>query len=242
MKSRLILLSILSILLAVNTSAQGVKGNGILKTDIHEYTGFKHIILHGNFTAILGQSEKEGVRINADENIVTLFQTRMDKEILYITMRADIKKFEKLEVRISFKELISITLLDQVELKTEQVIHFEDIAIFSSDLSRIDCEIFATTLNLELQDNTFTKLKGYSQHLDVSIHDETELNAFGLQCEKCDITSTGFSEVMVNCIKSMKLKVTGESNVYYTGEPRITERIFSSAGFIVKRKAPTDSN
>ncbi len=242
MKKISLCLIVLSALLTLNTSAQGVKGNGNLKTDIREYSGFKHLILQGNFQVILLQGAQEGIRVNTDENLIELFQTRIADDILYVTMQADIKKFEKLEIYISFKELLSITLLNNIELKTDQVIHFEKLNIFSSGSSRIDCEIFTTTLNMTLIDNTFTNLKGYAENLSVTIHDETELNSFGLQSENCKVTSTGYSDVRINCVKTLKLKVTGESNVYYVGDPKITDRIFSSAGFIVKRKAPPPGN
>ncbi len=241
-KIRALCLIGLSIILTVQISAQGVKGSGNLKTDIREFTGFKHLILQGKFEATLVQVEQEGIRINADDNLLELFQARLDNDILYVTMLADVRKYEKLKIYISFKELHSITLLNNIELKTAQVIHFEKLNIFSSGASRIDCEIYTTILNLTLNDNSFTKLKGYAEHLSVTINDETELNSFGLQSENCSVTSSGYSEVMVNCAKTLKLKVTGESNVYYTGNPKITERIFSSAGFIVKRKASTLGN
>lgn len=230
-------LIVISLFIANQSIAQIVKGSGKLKTETIEYNGFKHLMLQGNFNLTITQGDTEGIRISTDDNLIELFQTRIEGDVLHITMLADIRKFEELNVNLSVRELQSITLLNQVKIKSQQVLHFDDLSIFSSGQSQIDCEFYATRLILNLHDQCFTKLKGYAEVFSINAHDETELNAFALQSEKCQITSTGYSEVMVYCEKTLKLKVTGESNVYYIGEPKITERIFSSAGFIVKRRA-----
>lgn len=217
--------------------AQTVKGSGKLKTETVDYSGFKHLMLQGKFNVTLIQGDTEGLRISTDDNLIDLFQTRMEGDILYITMLADIKKYEELNLSLSVRDLQSITLLNQVSIKSLQVLHFDDIAIFSSGGSQIDCEFYATRMVLNVHDQAFTKLKGYAEILSINAHDETETNAFKLQSERCQVTTTGYSEVMIFAEKTLKLKATGESNIYYIGEPKITERIFSSAGFIVKRKS-----
>ncbi len=112
-KIRAFCLLVISTFLILHTSAQGVKGSGNLKTDIHEFSGFKHIILQGKFEAVLVQGEQEGVRVNTDDNLLDLFQTRLDDDVLYVTMLADVRKFEKLEISISFKELHSIIVYNE---------------------------------------------------------------------------------------------------------------------------------
>lgn len=237
MKKAILLGIIISIFFSVNTFAQAAKGSGILKSEIIEFTGFKHLVLNGTFNVVLLQGNKEGVRISTDDNLVNLFQTRMDKEVLYITMLADVRKATELNVYISYRELKNITLLKNVSISNEQVIHFDELKLFLSGGSTMNSEIFATVLHVKQNDQSFCNIKGYAEKLFIDIHDETEFNCFNLKSELCQVEATGYSEVMLNCEKILKLKVTGESNVYYTGEPKITERIFSSNGFIVKRKA-----
>lgn len=229
-------LILVSVFLYTATTGQVVKGSGKLKTETFEFSGFKHLMLQGTFNLSITQGDTEGLRISTDDNLIELFQTRMEGDVLYITMLADIRKFEELSVSLSVRDLQSIILLNQVNIASEQVLHFDDITIFSSGSSQINCEFYTTKMVLNLHDQTFAELRGYSEILSINAHDEVELSAFKLQSEKCQVTSTGYSEVMIKAEKSLKLKVTGESNVYYIGEPKITERIFSSAGFIVKRK------
>jgi len=237
MKKILLLGLFISVVFSASIFAQAAKGSGKVKIETLEFSGFKHLILNGTFNVILLQGDEEGIRISTDDNLVNLFQVRMDKEKLYITMLADVRKFEELNVYISYRELKSITLLKNVSISSNQVIHFDELKLFLSGGSTINSEIYATVLHIKQNDQSFCKISGYAEKLYIDIHDETEFNCFSLKSEFCQVEATGYSEVMINCEKSLKLKVTGESNVYYTGEPKITERIFSSNGFIVKRKS-----
>jgi hypothetical protein len=218
---------------------QAIKGNGKVKTEVRELAGFNRLIVQGNIELYLVQGETEGVRIEADENLVEFFQTRLDGKTLYITMSADLKKSTQTSVSVSFKELEQITLLDQVGLKSEKVLQFSSINILNSGLSKIEIELFASNCTIELNDGSYAYLKGYSEVFDVRLHDETELQAGELQTDYCKVKSSGLTEVTINAQKELALMVTGQSNVYYFGEPTITQRVFASNGFIVKRKATT---
>ncbi|MGE4289632.1 MAG: head GIN domain-containing protein [Salinivirgaceae bacterium] len=220
---------------AVN--AQVVKGEGEVKTDVRELTGFTGIIAQGRFELALVQGGPEGVRIESNENLLEFFQTRIEDSMLYISMTADIRKYSTLKVTVSVKELKKIYLLNEISLVSDRVIHFETLELFSGGMSRIDLELYASKLTLQLTDGTFASLKGFAEGMQAEIHDETELNAFELQVNKASILSSGFTEIMVHVKKELRLMVSGSSNVYYMGEPSIKERIFSSNGFIVKRKS-----
>jgi hypothetical protein len=217
-------------------SAQVLKGEGSIKTDIRQLTGFTEIIAQGRFELKLIQGQQEGIRIESNENLLELFQTRIEGNILYISMTADIRKYDAMIVTVSFKTLEKIYLLSEVSLASHNVIHFDAIDIFSGGMSKINLEIYAAQLSLQLNDGTFANFKGFSESLKAEVHDETEFNAFELEVDRASILSSGLTEVMINVKSDLKLMVSGSSNVYYRGEPTISERIFSSTGFIVKRK------
>lgn len=225
------------VLIAVQTlKSQVSKGEGNLKTEIRELVGFNEIIAQGRFDLTLVQGEKEGIRIETNENLLDFFQTRVDGKTLYISMTADIRKYTALNVTVSIKDLKKIILLNEISLSSNSVIHFDELSIFSGGMSKLNLEVYATKLDVQIADGTYAYFKGYAESLIVKAHDETELNAFDMESENCQILSSGLTEVMVNVQKDLKLMVSGSSNVYYIGQAEISERIFSSTGFIVKRK------
>lgn len=235
-KGNLLIFTLILVFFYSNSNSQTIKGNGIKKKETRDLSGFDEIIAQGRFNLILTQGDKEGVTLETDANILEFFQTRIDEKTLYVTMIADIKKSEKLNVYISIKELNKIIILNEISLKTESVIHFDELSIFSGGMSQIIIELYAASLNLQLTDGTYADLKGYSKNLNIRIHDETELNAFDLQSDHCKVISTGLTDAMIWVEKDLQLLVTGSSNLYYMGNPKITNRIFSSTGFVVKRQ------
>jgi hypothetical protein len=235
-KTILIFTTLFFILINIDATSQVIKGSGKIVTDNRELTGFNELIAQGSFNLILTQGEKEGVRIVTDDNVVELFQTRVDGKKLYITMVADVKKSASTNVYVSVKELVNIILLSEISLKTETVIHFDELNIFSGGLSQLNLEVYAASLKMQLTDGTYTYLKGYTEKFAAEVHDETELNAFEMQVDYCDILASGLTEVMIDVQKELKMLISGGSNLYYTGNPVISQRIFSSTGFIVKRQ------
>jgi len=231
-----LILTICFLFVGTVLKSQVTKGIGSPKTDIRELTGFNEIIAQGAFELVLVQGDQEGLRIETDENLLELFQTRVEENRLYISINADIRKFSILKVTVSFKELKRIVLLNEVSLSTTNVIHFDEVEFFAGGISKINFEIYTAHLKVHLTDGSFAYFKGFAESFTVEMHDETELNAFDMQTDSCRILSSGLTEVMVSVQKDLKLFVSGASNVYYLGEPTISERLFSSNGFIVKRK------
>lgn len=227
---------LVSILLSINLYSQAIKGSGTVKTDMRDVQGFKRIIAQGNFNLILIQNDKEGLRIETDDNIIELFQTRMEDNTLFITMLADIRRFNVLNVYVSAINLNEVVLLNQVSLKSEGLLKFPNLNLFSCGMSNINTEIETKNLSIDLADGSACKLKGKSENLQLRMHEDTELNAFELEVHDAEIISTGFAEVMVNVSGNIQITATGESNVYYIGNPIFKKRIHSSTGFIVKRK------
>lgn len=221
--------------------AQNIKGDGIIKTETINFGGFKHIIAKGGFKLFLTKANKEEIKITAEQNIIELVQPIQKDSVLMLTMIAQLKKHKDISVHISYKELKTISLLLDVEATLMQVKGIEQIDIFVAERSTIVANIDAKKITLSANDNSTVQIMGKADKVKIDAHDDTILDAFGMEVNYADIVATGYSETKINCNKDLKLKVTGESSVYYTGTAKVSQRIFSSSGFIVKRKKPTVS-
>jgi len=230
------LLTFLFLLINTVSYSQNIRGNGKVKKETREVTGFNKIVLQGKFNAILTQGQSEGIDIETDENLLELFQTHIKEGVLYLTMTATIKKSVKLNVYISVKSINSLTLLDQISLKSENIIHFDSLTVLMGGMSQMNFQLYAEYFNLQLYDGSYANLTGYSETFIAHVHDETELDAFKLHVDYCNILSSGLTDSKVYVNKTLNLFVTGASNLYYMGNAKINQRVFSSTGFIVKRQ------
>lgn len=236
-----LLLTLLA-LVPANSHAQNIKGNGIMKTDVRQISGFNQIVVSGQVELYLTQEANENVKIEAEENLIELFQTIVNSNTLYVNVPTNIKKANKFNITISFKDLKSIILLNDVTLKSDRAVNFDEIEVICGGSSKMDFEYKATKSRIKIIDGGSVFLRGYSEELVVEAHDEAEINAFDLQSDNCTVISSGYSEISVNAKKRLTLTVSGSSNLYFMGDPVISQRNFSSNGLITKRKVGVENN
>lgn len=221
--------------------AQNIKGDGVVKTEVLDLKNFNHIVAKGEFKLFLNKANEDEVKITADQNIIPIFQCIQKGEQLLIIMEADIKKYKDLSVYISCKNIKQIDLQKNIEARINQNFDFEDLHIFVNEYSLLKANMKISNFILFASDNAFVELSGEAKNVEINAHDDAEVEAFAMGVDKAKIFTTGYSEVKINCKKDLQIKVSGQSSLYYTGNAKISERFFSSSGFVIKRKTKTNN-
>ena len=219
----------------IAANAQNIKGNGKVKTDVRQVGAFNRVVVQGLVELYLSQESTESVKIESEENLVSLFKTSVSDSTLYVFVPS-VKKALKLNVTVAYKDLKQIILLNEVTLQSEKVANFDDIEIICGGASRLNFEFKAAKSTIKVLDNSAVSLRGYSENLTIEAHDETEVNAFDLQSDYCTIIGSGYAEISINAKKKLGITMSGSSNLYYMGEANIWQRNFTSSGLITKRK------
>ena len=219
----------------LTANSQNIKGNGKVKTDVRQVNGFNRVVVQGLVELFLSQESTESVKIESEENLISLFKTSVSDSTLYVFVPS-VKKALKLNVTVAYKDLKQIILLNEVTLQSEKVANFDDIEIICGGSSRLNFEYKAARSTIKVLDNSAVSLRGYSEYLTVEAHDETEVNAFDLQSDNCTVIGSGFAEISINVKKKLGVTMSGNCNLYYMGEANICQRNFTSTGLITKRK------
>lgn len=219
----------------IAANAQNIKGNGKVKTDVRQVGGFNCVVVQGFVELYLSQETTESVKIESEENLVSLFKTSVSDSTLYVFVPS-VKKALKLNVTVAYKDLKQIILLNEVTLQSEKVANFDNIEIICGGASRLNFEFKAVKSTIKVLDNSAVSLRGYTEYLTVEAHDETEVNAFDLQSDNCTVIGSGFAEISINVKKRLGITMSGSCNLYYMGEANIWQRNFTSTGLITKRK------
>lgn len=219
----------------LTANSQNIKGNGKVKTDVRQVNGFNRVVVQGLVELFLSQESTESVKIESEENLISLFKTSVSDSTLYVFVPS-VKKALKLNVTVAYKDLKQIILLNEVTLQSEKVANFDDIEIICGGSSRLNFEYKAARSTIKVLDNSAVSLRGYSEYLTVEAHDETEVNAFDLQSDNCTVIGSGFAEISINVKKKLGVTMSGSCNLYYMGEANIWQRNFTSTGLITKRK------
>lgn len=216
--------------------SQTIKGNDKIKTDVRMVSGFSKLVVQGQADLYLTQEPTENVKIEADENLLELFQTSVNNGVLYVIVPTNIKKLRQITISVAYRDLKQIILMNEVELKSDRPNNFDEIDIICGNSSKVNFEFMAKSAHIRAMDFSSVSLRGYTENLLVESSDDTEFNAFDLQSDNCTVVGSGYAEISVNVKKSISIVMSGNSNLYLLGEPAISQRIFNSTGLITKRK------
>ena len=219
----------------IATNAQTIKGNGKIKTEVRQVSGFNRVVVQGQVELFLSQETTENVKIESEENLISYFKTSVSDSTLYVFVPS-VKKALKLNVTVAFKDLKQVVLLNEVTLNSEKVSNFDEIEFICGDASKLNFEFKARKCTLKVSDSGNASLRGYTEYLTINASDETEVNAFDLQADDCTVVGSGYAEISVNAKKNLGVTISGNSNLYYMGEANIWQRNFTSSGLITKRK------
>lgn len=215
--------------------AQNIKGNGKIKTEVRQISGFNRVVVQGQVELFLSQETTENVKIESEENLISLFKTSVSDSTLYVFVPS-VKKALKLNVTVAFRDLKQVTLLNEVTLKSEKASNFDEIEFVCGDASKLDFEFKASKCSLKVFDSGNATLRGYTEKLSIDAHDDAVVNTFDLQSDYCTVIGSGYAEISVNAKKKLGVTISGGSNLYYMGEANIWQRNFTSSGLITKRR------
>ena len=107
--------------------SQTIKGNDKIKTDVRMVSGFSKLVVQGQADLYLTQESTENVKIEADENLLELFQTSVNNGVLYVIVPTNIKKLRQITISVAYRDLKQIILMNEVELKSDRPNNFDEI-------------------------------------------------------------------------------------------------------------------
>jgi len=216
--------------------SQSVRGNEEVVIQEREISAFRGIIATGGFELYLEQGDSPKVVVEADENLHNYIITEVRNEMLDIKVEADVRKSKALKVFVTLVDIDHLIAIGAVNIKSDVTINLNSLQVFISGISAIKLVVSAKELEIEVTDAAYAYLSGNVNIFNFRVNDEAELDAFSLIANTCDAKVSGTCEAKIYVLDEFKMRVTGESNLYYKGDPLITDRISSGSGFIVKRK------
>ncbi len=220
-------IAILLSIFAINTPvfADGVKGNGNLKTENRSVSEFSGIKVSGAYTIYLTQSDECSLKVIVDENIQELIKTEVRNNILYVKNKESIRNAKKMELHISFKNLSFIKASGAISLKNENYLKFDELTIEVNGASSAKLELTANKLSIDNSGASSMILKGKVNKLDIEIAGAGKVDALKLRAleARIDISGVGSGKVFVE--DKLKVNISGIGSVKYKGDPTVTSDI-----------------
>ncbi len=195
---------------AQNKKGETIEGNGNLISREVPVQSFSALKASGVYELKLTQGNKEGVKIEADENLQDLFTVTNDGNRLVIDMKKaqnkNLKSKNKMRVYVTFKNLKNMDISMVGNITAENTLAFDDLDIKNSSVGSLDLDLTAQKINLENRSVGNVKLSGKAQDAVFVNNGVGSINAGALVVQTMDIENTGVGHAEVNAQKGLKVK------------------------------------
>lgn len=187
-----------------------IEGNGNLVTKEIPVASFDALKASGVYELSLSQGDKEGVKIEADENLQEYFTVHNEGSKLVIEMKElknkNLKLKTKMKVYITFKKLKEMDLSMVGSVHADAPLSFTDLDIKNSSVGKVDLDLSATTLNLKNSSVGKVKLSGKAQNAIITNNGVGNLEAGTFVVQTMNINNSGVGGAEVNAEKELKVK------------------------------------
>lgn len=219
-------LLVVAIIIAILAACQGgIVGNGRVETREKEIGNFNRLVIKGNFHVFLEQSGKPSLRMEMDENLLDVVRITEEGNTLRIETKINILQAREKNLYIGIKDLERIELGGAVKLVADSVMKFESLGILASGAVRLNFEIEARQLKLDLEGASESDISGKVDELRMQLSGAGDFDAFDLITRDAEIDLSGAGGARVYATEKLDVTISGAGSVRYRGEPEVHKKI-----------------
>ena len=203
-----------------------VRGSGDLETEQRDVSGFDEVYFSGIGNLIIEQGAEEALTIEADDNIIDLIETNVSGGELHIKFRRgfSVVPTTKIKFFLTVKDLERVDLSGVGDIDCDSF-KTDDLEFHISGSGNVDFEVEADTLQTHVSGLGDIDLSGIVNSHKINISGSGKYDARDLESKECDVEVSGLGSATVNVSDYLEIDISGGGNVYYVGEPKITQHI-----------------
>jgi hypothetical protein len=191
-----------------------VEPSGNIITKEVSVSSFDQLDVNGVFNLLLIQGDKEGVRIEADDNLQPYFEVKNVGSRLSIGMQKNLNihsnkdngKQLRMKVYVTFKSLKSMDLKTVGNVTSDASLSFNDLAIDNKSVGNIDLKLTTQSLNIENKSVGNVTLNGKADNVTIKNKGVGSIQAASFVVQTMDIENSGVGGAEVNAEKELKVK------------------------------------
>lgn len=216
-------------------NAEYIKGSGNVVIENRDLKNFNQIQILGPGDVFILQGESEGIKIEAEDNILPIIKSTVANGILELGIKECVSYWVKtLKYYISVKDLNSITLngssrLDIKKLNGNNL----SLVINGSGSGRI-ADLTVNDLNVDINGSGRVKIQGKTEKQNISIRGAGRYDGEELKSKDCKVDISGSGRVNVFVSSELKGQVVGSGRVWYAGTPKVVNVSVIGSGKVGK--------
>ncbi|MGQ0738249.1 MAG: head GIN domain-containing protein [Bacteroidota bacterium] len=226
----------LVIFTSCNIGGEGIRGNGVIKTETRDEKGFESIEINGAIKVFVKQDSAYSVKVEADENLQQHIEVYMNKNTLIIGPENgyNLKPSQSVKVYVSGPSLRRFDVSGASSIESEgRITSADELYIDLSGASEASMDVKSPLVGVEVSGASSATLSGETKDLRVDGTGASKAKCFDLMAENVQVKLSGASHAQVFASVKLKADASGASHIKYKGNAEVTQET-SGAGSVGK--------
>jgi hypothetical protein len=228
-----------ALFLAAPVLAETVKGNGVMKTQARNVTGFTSVGLGIPARVEVRQGDTESVTVEADENLLPLIATDVKRGSLEIKPVNRRQHLESKAIRI----VVQARKIEGLEVGGSGTITADalraagklSLDIGGAGLIEVK-QLSAERVDVAIGGSGDVRLAGTARRLEITIGGSGDITAQSLLTDEVEVDIAGSGDAQVAARKKLDVTIAGAGSVSYAGDPEVKQTIIGAGR--VRRSGP----
>src|SRR5262245_8658170 len=185
-----------------------VEGSGNVITKTFPITSFDQLEVGGVFNVELSQSSSGAVKVEADDNLMELFEVKNEGEKLMVTTKKDvnINTKSKVKVYISFKKINSLEIHTVGNVSSAGELSFDKLKLENNSVGNVSLKFSAQSVKINNNSVGSVKLEGKADDAVIKSNSVGTIKAGDFVVQTMDIDNNGVGSAEVNAAKELKVR------------------------------------
>lgn len=218
---------------------QTITGNGNVKKETRDVSGFTGVSLSGNMNVQLTYGNSNSITVEGDENLLPYIETKVEDGNLVVKSkdRVGLKSRNKLMVYVSLTKLTGLKVSGSGNINGKGDFTNDgktNISVSGSGNIDVGMNSFNET-KIAVSGSGNVTLRGKStNNIDATVSGSGNIDCSDVVCNDVFAQVSGSGDIKVFANKSIDARVSGSGNIYYKGSASNINLKSSGSGKIIK--------
>lgn len=218
-------ISLVIILTAFVSNLYAIKGSGTVITEQRNLSLFHSVVMNCMGNIIIKDGKSGNITITADDNIMPLIKTVVDKSALTISLTKIVTEATKLEITIPMEAINSLSISGSGKIDIQKKIVQDSLNLSLAGSGNIMVDLETKFLSINLSGSGSIDVYGKTTKLEAEISGSSLLNSLQLASDETIISVSGTAIAKVTVNNRLNVNLRG-GTVQYKGTPKIFLKAF----------------
>jgi|AntRauMFilla1563_2_1112583.scaffolds.fasta_scaffold01935_3 hypothetical protein len=191
--------------------------------------------ISGIFNLIIIQSDNPSLRIEGDENLVSMLKVNQQGDLLELTLEGERESLFgnfDLDVYVTVPNLTELEFEGVGNIKNEGTLTLETFEMTGEGIGNIQLDMDAKSIDARFNLMGNLKFKGTVEEIYLSNEGIGNVEASDMIAQNMTLISSGLGKVAVHCVGDLSITVNGIGAVSYIGFPNVIKEEINGMGSV----------